>query len=339
MPEIKEQGPRKSPKVSLELGSGGKMMRDFIGQHIVKTFKNPFLDELADSAHLPNRLAFTTDSYVVDPIFFPGGDIGTLCINGTVNDLVVAGAKPQYISLSFIIEEGLDWEDLERLLKSIRRSAKAAGVQIATGDTKVVRRGQGDKIYINTSGIGTLIARPSLKKIKAGDKILVTGTLGEHSLAVMLARGDFGLEARTKSDCAPLNFLLPFWKRGVLWMRDITRGGLASVLSELAEKLPYSVLIEEDKIPASRNVRGACELLGIDPLYLACEGRAVLVVPGKSAQSILKTIQKDKLGKDAEVIGQIEDKVGKPGELLLSTLSGGLRLLEPLTSELLPRIC
>jgi hydrogenase expression/formation protein HypE len=339
MPEIKEQGLRKKPKVSLELGSGGKMMRDFIDQHIVKTFKNPFLDELADSAHLPNRLAFTTDSYVVDPIFFPGGDIGTLCINGTVNDLVVAGAKPQYISLSFIIEEGLDWDDLERLLKSIHRSAKAAGVQIATGDTKVVRRGQGDKIYINTSGIGTLIARPSPKKIKAGDKVMVTGTLGEHSLAVMLARGDFGLEARTKSDCAPLNFLLPLWKKGVLWMRDITRGGLASVLSELAEKLPYSVVIEEEKIPASRTVRGACELLGIDPLYLACEGRAVLVVPEKSASSILKTIQKDKLGRNAEVIGQIEDTVGKPGELLLSTLSGGLRLLEPLTSELLPRIC
>jgi hydrogenase expression/formation protein HypE len=339
MPEIKEQGLRKKPKVSLELGSGGKMMRDFIDQHIVKTFKNPFLDELADSAHLPNRLAFTTDSYVVDPIFFPGGDIGTLCINGTVNDLVVAGAKPQYISLSFIIEEGLDWDDLERLLKSIHRSAKAAGVQIATGDTKVVRRGQGDKIYINTSGIGIVIARPLLKRIKAGDKVMVTGTLGEHSLAVMLARGDFGLEARTKSDCAPLNFLLPLWKKGVLWMRDITRGGLASVLSELSEKLPYSVILEEEKIPASRTVRGACELLGIDPLYLACEGRAVLVVPEKSASSILKTIQKDKLGRNAEVIGQIEDTVGKPGELLLSTLSGGLRLLEPLTSELLPRIC
>ena len=339
MPEIKEKGLRKRPKVSLELGSGGKMMRDFIDQHIVKTFKNPFLDELADSAHLPNRLAFTTDSYVVDPIFFHGGDIGTLCINGTVNDLVVAGAKPQYISLSFIIEEGLDWEDLEKILKSIRKSARTAGVQIATGDTKVVRRGQGDKIYINTSGIGTVITRPPLKRIKAGDKIMVTGTLGEHSLAVMLARGDFGLEAQTKSDCAPLNFLLPLWKKGVLWMRDITRGGLASMLSELAERLPYSVVIQEEKIPASRTVRGACELLGIDPLYLACEGRAVLVVPEKSAPSILKTIQKDKLGRNAAVIGQIEDTVGKPGELLLSTLSGGLRLLEPLTSELLPRIC
>ena len=331
--------PVKMKKVSLELGSGGKMMRDFIDQNIVKSFKNPILDELADSALLPNQMAFTTDSYVVDPIFFPGGDIGTLCVNGTVNDLVVAGAKPEYLSLSFILEEGFLWEDLEKILKSISSSAKKAGVTIATGDTKVVRRGQGDKIFINTSGLGTLIVRPSLKNIQVGDKIIVTGTLGEHSLAVMLARGDFGLEARTKSDCAPLNFLLPFWKKGVRWMRDITRGGLASVLSELAENLPYSVIIQEESVPVSRAVKGATELLGIDPLYLACEGRAVLVVPARSASRILTKIKQDKLGRNAAVIGQVEDKIGKPGELLLRSVAGGLRLLEPLTSELLPRIC
>jgi hydrogenase expression/formation protein HypE len=329
----------KTKKVSLELGSGGKLMRDFIDQHIVKSFPNPILGELADSALLPNQMAFTTDSYVVDPIFFPGGDIGTLCINGTVNDLVVAGAKPEYISLSFILEEGLLWEDLEKILKSISSSAKKAGVTIATGDTKVVRRGQGDKIFINTSGLGTLIVRPSLNDVQAGDKIIVTGTLGEHSLAVMLARGEFGLEARTKSDCAPLNFLLPFWKKGVRWMRDITRGGLASVLSELAENLPYSVVIQEENIPVSRTVRGATELLGIDPLYLACEGRAVLVVPAKSASRIVDRLKQDTLGKNASIIGHVENAIGKPGELLLRTISGGMRLLEPLTSELLPRIC
>jgi len=329
----------KMKKVSLELGSGGKLMRDFIDQHIVKSFKNPILDELSDSAHLPNRLAFTTDSYVVDPIFFPGGDIGTLCINGTVNDLVVSGAEPKYISLSFILEEGMSWKDLEKILKSIKKAAKKAGVEIATGDTKVVRRGQGDKIYINTSGVGRTVARPSIKKIRPGDKIILTGTLGEHSLAVMLARGDFGLESKVKSDCAPLNFLLPLWKNGVLWMRDITRGGLASVLSELAEKIPFCLLVEEEKIPLSRAIRGATELLGIDPLYLACEGRAVLVVSEKKAREILEEIKMNILGKKAEIIGQVEDKFGKPGELLLSTLSGGLRLLEPLTSELLPRIC
>jgi len=329
----------KKKQVSLELGSGGKMMRDFIDQHIVKSFKNPILDELADSALLPNDMAFTTDSYVVDPIFFPGGDIGTLCVNGTVNDLVVAGAEPQYISLSFILEEGLPWEDLEKILKSIDRSARKAGVAIATGDTKVVRRGQGDKIYINTSGLGRIVVRPSLKNITAGDKIILTGTLGEHSLAVMLARGEFGLESRAKSDCAPLNFLLPIWKKGARWMRDITRGGLASVLSELAENLPFPVVIQEESIPLSRAVRGATELLGIDPLYLACEGRAVMVVPSRAASRILDKIKENKLGKDAAVIGQVGNDIGKPGELLLQTISGGLRLLEPLTSELLPRIC
>ena len=326
-------------KISLELGSGGRLMRDFIAQHIVKTFKNPFLDELSDSAHLPHQIAFTTDSYVVDPIFFQGGDIGTLCINGTVNDLVVSGAEPKYISLSLILEEGLSWEDLEKILQSIKKAAKKAGVEITAGDTKVVRRGQADKIYINTSGIGRIQARPSIRKIRPGDKIILTGNLGEHSLAVMLARGDFGLESPVKSDCAPLNFLIPLWKKGVLWMRDITRGGLATVLCELAERIPYSLMIEEDKIPLSRAVRGATELLGIDPFYLACEGRAVLIVPEKKAREILETIKKDSLGKKADIIGQIEDKIGKPGELLLTTSSGGLRLLEPLTSELLPRIC
>jgi len=326
-------------KVSLELGSGGKLMRDFIAQHIVKAFKNPFLDELSDSAHLPHQIAFTTDSYVVDPIFFPGGDIGTLCINGTVNDLVVSGAEPKYISLSLILEEGFSWEDLEKVLKSIKKEAKNAGVEITTGDTKVVRRGQADKIYINTAGVGMIQAKPAISKIRPGDKIILTGTLGEHSLAVMLARGDFGLESKAKSDCAPLNFLLPLWKKGVLWMRDITRGGLATVLCELAERIPYSLLIEEEKIPLSRAVRGATELLGIDPFFLACEGRAVVIAPEKKAGDILEEIKKDSLGKKAEIIGQVEDKIGKPGELLLSAFSGGLRLLEPLTSELLPRIC
>jgi hydrogenase expression/formation protein HypE len=329
----------RTKKVSLELGSGGKLMRDFIDQHIVTSFKNPILSELSDSALLPNQMAFTTDSYVVDPIFFPGGDIGTLCINGTVNDLIVAGANPEYISLSFILEEGFLWEDLEKILKSIALSARKADVTIATGDTKVVRRGQGDKIFINTSGLGTLIVRPSFKNIQVGDKIIVTGTLGEHSLAVMLARGDFGLESRTKSDCAPLNFLLPIWKMGVRWMRDITRGGLASVLSELAENLPHPVVIQEENVPVSRAVRGATELLGIDPLYLACEGRAVMVVSEQSASRVVDKLKQDKLGRNAAVIGQVEEKIGKPGELLLRTISGGLRLLEPLTSELLPRIC
>ncbi|MFC2165112.1 hydrogenase expression/formation protein HypE [Acidobacteriota bacterium] len=326
-------------RVSLELGSGGKLMRDFIDLHIVKNFKNPYLSELADAARLPQKIAFTTDSYVVDPIFFPGGDIGTLCVNGTVNDLVVAGAEPQFISLALILEEGLPFSDLGKILKSIKKAATKADVTVSTGDTKVVRRGQADKIYINTSGVGRLIGKPSLRSIRPGDKLLVTGPLGDHSLAVMLARGDFGLEAQVKTDCAPLNFLLPFWNQGVRWMRDITRGGLATVLSELAEHLPYSVVIEEDHIPLSRAVRGATELLGIDPLYLACEGRAVLVVPKGKAKKILADLRTHPQGKKAEIIGCVDSEKGKPGELLLSTISGGLRLMEPLTSELLPRIC
>ena len=326
-------------KVSLELGSGGKLMRDFISSHIVPAFKNRFLKELSDASHLPAGAAFTTDSYVVDPIFFPGGDIGSLAVNGTINDLVVSGARPRFISLALILEEGLPWDDLEKILGSIKRAARRADVLVTTGDTKVVRRGQADKIYINTSGVGSVVGKPRLKSIRPGDRIILSGTLGEHSLAVMLARSEFGLEANVRSDCAPLNYLLPLWKKGTFWMRDITRGGLATILSELAEKLPYSVLIEEDKIPLSRAVRGASELLGIDPLYLACEGRAVLVAAHKQADLILRKIKAHPQGRRAAIIGRVDDKAGKPGELLLSTVTGGLRLLEPLTSELLPRIC
>jgi hydrogenase expression/formation protein HypE len=329
----------KEKAVSLELGSGGKMMRDFIAEHIVPSFHNPLLDDLGDASHLPMGVAFTTDSYVVDPIIFPGGDIGTLAVNGTVNDLVVSGAVPRFLSLGLILEEGLPWDDLRKVLRSIRRAAARAEVSVATGDTKVVRRGQADKIYINTSGVGVSIASPQAARIRPGDRIIVTGTLGEHSLAVLLARQEFGLEARVRSDCAPLNYLLPLWKKGVLWMRDITRGGLATVLSELAERLSSALLIEEEEIPLSPAVRGASEILGIDPLFLACEGRAVMVAPKGKAEAILRQVRKNPLGKRAAIIGRVDDRTGRPGELLLSTMTGGLRLLEPLTSELLPRIC
>jgi len=329
----------KENAVSLELGSGGKLMRDFVARHIVPAFRNPFLEDLGDASHLPMGIAFTTDSYVVDPIFFPGGDIGTLAVNGTVNDLVVSGALPQFLSLALILEEGLPWSDLEKILRSIKRAASRADVRVAGGDTKVVRRGQADKIYINTSGVGLTVARPRISLIRPGDRIILTGTLGEHSLAVMVAREEFGFESRVRSDCAPLNYLLPIWEMGALWMRDITRGGLATILSELAEKIPHALLIEEEKIPLSLAVRGASELLGIDPLYLACEGRAIIVAPQKKAGTMLSKIRKSPLGRRAAIIGRVDDRTGRPGELLLSTMTGGLRLLEPLTSELLPRIC
>ena len=326
-------------KISLELGSGGRLMREFISGRIVPAFRDPLLGELGDAVHLPGGVAFTTDSYVVDPLFFPGGDIGRLAVNGTVNDLVVSGAKPRFLSLALILEEGLEADVLDRVIRSVRAAAKTAGVRVVTGDTKVVRRGQGDKIYINTAGVGRTVARPRPAKIRRGDKVILTGTLGDHSLAVMLARGDFGLSSNVRSDCAPLLYLLPLWKKGALWMRDVTRGGLATVLFELAERLPYPVLIEEDSIPLSRPVRAASELLGIDPLYMACEGKAVIIAPAAQAGEFLRRIRRHPLGRKAAVIGEVQDKVGRPGELLLRTGVGGLRLLEPLTSELLPRIC
>lgn len=326
-------------KVSLELGGGGRLMRDFIAERILPAFGNPILGELSDSGLLPDGLAFTTDSYVVDPLFFPGGDIGTLAVNGTVNDLVVSGAEPRFLSFALILEEGLEWETLDRVLRSVRKATKAAKVRIVTGDTKVVRQGQGDKVFVNTAGIGRSIARPRTDRIRPGDEIILTGAVGDHTLAVMLARGEFGLSTKVRSDCAPLLFLLPLWKRGALWMRDVTRGGLATVLFELAERLPYPVLVEEDKVPLSRAVRGASDLLGIDPLYMACEGKAVIVAPKGRTAEFLRRLRSHPLGRKAAVIGRVQEKVGRPGELLLQTAAGGLRLLEPLTSELLPRIC
>jgi hydrogenase expression/formation protein HypE len=326
-------------RVSLELGSGGRLMRDFIAGSIVRAFGDPLLGDLGDAAHLPGGIALTTDSYVVDPLFFPGGDIGRLAVNGTVNDLVVSGAEPGFLSLALILEEGLETAVLERVIRSVRAAARAAGVRVVTGDTKVVRRGQGDKIYINTAGVGRVLGRPRPERIKPGDKIILTGTLGDHSLAVMIARGDFGLRSNVKSDCAPLRFLLPLWKSGALWMRDVTRGGLATVLYELAERLSFPVLIDENKIPLSRPVQAASELLGIDPLYMACEGKAVVVAPAAKAAAYLKRLRAHPLGRRSAVIGEVQKAIGRPGELLLRTSAGGLRLLEPLTSELLPRIC
>jgi len=326
-------------KISLELGGGGKTMRDFIAGTILPAFRNPRLAPLLDAAHLPGGLAFTTDSYVVDPIIFPGGDIGVLAVYGTVNDLVVSGAKPRFLSLALILEEGLDTDVLDRILRSVRKAAVRTGVEIVTGDTKVVRRGQGDRIYINTAGIGQVVARPRPQALRPGDRIILTGTLGEHSLAILAARGEFGFRNPVKSDCAPLTFLLPLWARGTRWMRDVTRGGLATVLSELAEQSPFPLVLEEAAVPLSSAARSAAGLLGIDPLYLACEGRAVLVVTEQKAPAILAAIRRHPQGRKASIIGRVEKNIGRPGELLLRTASGGLRLLEPLTSELLPRIC
>ncbi len=326
-------------RIGLDVGGGGKAMRDFIAAKILSRFHEPLLAPLLDASHLPGRIAFTTDSYVVDPVVFPGGDIGGLAVNGTVNDLVVSGARPLFLSLGLILEEGLEVRLLDRILKSIAAAARRAKVRIVTGDTKVVRRGQADGIYINTSGIGRVEAVPDPGRARPGDALIITGTPGEHSLAVMAARGEFGFESRVRSDCAPLTYLLPLWKAGVRWMRDITRGGLATVLCELAERSPYPLLVDEIAIPLSRPVRGAADILGVDPLYLACEGRAVILASQAKAEALIQRLRRHPLGRRAAIIGRVQNEVGRPGELLLRTTAGGLRLLEPLTSELLPRIC
>lgn len=325
--------------VRLEIGSGGRLMREFLDGTVLPLLGSRLLRGLPDAARLDGGIVFTTDGYVVDPLFFPGGDIGTLCVNGTVNDLVVSGAAPRYLSLSVILEEGLPLADVRRVLTSIKRAAGAAGVVVATGDTKVVRRGQCDKMFITTAGVGKAVGRPDLKKVRAGDAVILTGPPGDHSLAILAARGEYGLESVVRSDCAPLTFLLPLWRQGVRWMRDVTRGGLATILSEMAEDLPYPVRIEEKRIPLSRPVRAAAEILGIDPLYLACEGRAVLIAPEASAARMVARIRRHGPGRQAAIIGEIGRGPGRPGEVLCETAAGGLRLLEPLTSELLPRIC
>lgn len=325
-------------RISLSLGSGGKLMREFLRNLIVRHLGNPCLNGLADSARLDirGRVGFTTDSFVIQPIFFPGGDIGRLAVVGTVNDLVVSGIKPLYLSLSLILEEGFPVSDLEKVLSSVREAAEEAGVMVVTGDTKVVRKGEADGLYINTAGVGEVVGEPG--GIQEGDVILVTGSVGDHSVAVMVARREFDFEGEAESDCQPLQGLLPLWQMGVKWMRDITRGGLATILCECAEGEDLPVFIEEARVPLSPPVRAVSEILGLDPLYLASEGKAVVIAPRDRADGVLDFLRKLPAGKSSAAIGRIGGHGGK-GEAVLKSISGGLRLLEPLTGELLPRIC
>lgn len=325
-------------RINLSVGSGGKLMKEFLSNLIIKHLGNEYLNKLLDSAHLEisGKVGFTTDSFVINPIFFKGGDIGKIAVAGTINDLVVAGIKPLYLSLGLIIEEGFLTSDLEKILISIRKTADEANVKVVTGDTKVVKKGEADKIYINTAGIGEIIGTPC--KVSEGDVIIVTGTVGDHSVAVMIERKDFDFEGEVFSDCQPLHELLPLWKIGVKWMRDITRGGLATILCELAEGEDISVYIEEKDIPLSLPVKGVSEILGIDPLYLASEGKALLIVDKENVNNVMTFLKSLSIGKDSSIIGKVGG-VGKKKEVVLKSISGGLRLLEPLTGELLPRIC
>ncbi|MFH0826887.1 MAG: hydrogenase expression/formation protein HypE [Candidatus Omnitrophota bacterium] len=331
-------------KILLGHGSGGRLMHQLIANLMLKKLDNPILKELSDSARIPYRekIAFTTDSFVVSPLTFPGGDIGKLAVCGTVNDLVVAGAHPEYLSLALILEEGLDYRLLEKIVESIAVHCRRTKVSCVTGDIKVVEKGACDKMFINTAGIGRMVnARPlSVKNIKAGDRVIVTGEIGQHGMAVLSKRKELDLKLNIKSDCHALDgLLLPVLKKiqGVRFMRDPTRGGLVSTLHEIAQATGLGIRIKEKQIPVSVQVKAACELLGIDPLYVANEGCAVVVVAEKSADRALRLLKKHPLGRRARVVGEV---MSKPrGRVILETRLGTERILEMLTSEPLPRIC
>jgi hydrogenase expression/formation protein HypE len=317
-------------------------MHELIRELFLEKLNNPVLRELSDSASLnfQGRLAFTTDSFVVHPLFFPGADIGKLAVCGTVNDLVMAGAEPRYLSLAFIIEEGLDRVILERIVDSVALHAARARVTVVTGDIKVVEKGACDKIFINTSGIGRIIRPMSLKKIRPGDKVILSGDIGRHGLAVLTKRKELGLGFDIKSDCAALSGLInPILKKvkGIKFMRDPTRGGLAATLSEIVTSINLGVVIEEKSIPVPKNVQIAAELLGIDPLYVANEGRAVLIVEPGAAKEILLLLRKQELGRSASIIGEISAR--NKGRVILNTKVGSSRIIELPEGEQLPRIC
>jgi hydrogenase expression/formation protein HypE len=319
-------------------------MHDLIKELLLKKLNSPALGELSDSAYIDykEKLAFSTDSFVVSPLFFPGGDIGKLAVCGTVNDLVMQGAVPEYLSLAFIIEEGLDYKMLERVVDSLSYAARSAGVLFATGDLKVVERGACDKIFINTSGIGRILKnrRLSMANIKAGDRVIITGDIGRHGLAVLAKRKEIDFGFNIKSDCAALNkLLIPLLKKtsALKFMRDPTRGGLATTLNEIAENTKLGIIIDEKNIPVSSQVRSACELLGIDPLYVANEGRAVLVVKKEESKKVLRFLKKRPLGRLAEEIGAVTKEPG--GRVILNTILGAQRIVDMLSADPLPRIC
>ncbi|MFC1987652.1 hydrogenase expression/formation protein HypE [Chloroflexota bacterium] len=331
-------------KILLAHGSGGKLAQDLIRNSFLPALDNPVLSPLDDSATFEanGRLAFTTDSYVVQPIFFPGGNIGKLCICGTVNDLAMAGAVPHYLSLAFIIEEGLLTNDLERVINSIKETAEAAGVNIVTGDTKVVDRGCADKLFINTAGIGIVPPGVDISGHHAqpGDVIILSGTIGDHGIAVLSQREGLNFMTKLESDCAPLNGLVAEMlgiSAGIRCLRDPTRGGLASTLNELAEQSGISISIEEAKIPVREEVAGACEMLGLDPLYVANEGKLVAIVDRKDAEAILEQMQKNQYGQNAAIIGEVREK--HRGRVTMKTSFGTSRIVDMLVGELLPRIC
>ena len=328
--------------ITLDYGSGGKKTSRLIEGTILPALANPYLGELGDGAILPGapELVFSTDSFVIDPIFFPGGDIGKLAVCGTVNDLAVCGAEPKYLSLALILEEGFPLADLERVIASLHGAAEKAGVQVVTGDTKVVEKGRGDKLYINTAGIGFL-RWPGLspRQIREGDAVLVSGTVGDHGTAVMLSRSEL-MQGELRSDCAALNGLCAaILESGaaVRVLRDPTRGGVATTLNEFIEGSALGIELDAGSVPVRPQVTAACELLGLDPLYCANEGKLLAVVAAEDAEKVLAAMRSLPEGRDAARIGTVTGDC--PGKLVARTALGGRRVLQKLTGAQLPRIC
>lgn len=336
-------------RVTLAHGAGGRAMRELISEIIAPAFDNALLAPLEDQARIAPglwpadaSLAFTTDTYVVSPIEFPGGDIGRLAVCGTVNDLAVGGARPHWLSCGLILEEGLPIDTLCKVLSSMRDAAAEAGVKIVTGDTKVVGRGAADGIFINTSGIGSIARERSTgaSRVKAGDKLVVNGSLGDHGIAVMAARNDLALQIPVRSDSAPLNGLIEAMfaaAPGLRWLRDCTRGGLATVANEFAGEGGFSLHLDESALPVSDAVRGACEILGLDPLYLANEGKLAAIVPADQCDALLAAMRAHPLGRDSAAIG--ETRAERKGLVVLRSRFGGERVVDLLDGDQLPRIC
>ena len=339
------------PQIVLGHGSGGKLSAELIEKVFVSRFANPTIERMNDSALLEiggARLAFTTDSFVVTPIFFPGGDIGSLAVNGTVNDLAMAGAKPIYLSAAFILEEGLLTSDLTRVVDSMQTAASRAGVQLVTGDTKVVNRGKGDQVFITTTGIGQVAADVQLSADRAqpGDKILLSGYIGDHGITILSQRENLEFEGNLQSDCAALNSLVDVMMEearaagtpaAIRCLRDPTRGGVASTLNEIAVRSGVGMMLNETEIPVRDTVRGACEMLGLDPLYVANEGKLLAVVSGELVPKILQRMQSHPLGRESRIIGQVLE--APQGMVLMKTSIGGTRVVDTLFGEQLPRIC
>ncbi|MFP4168978.1 MAG: hydrogenase expression/formation protein HypE [Desulfonatronovibrionaceae bacterium] len=333
-------------KLLLDYGSGGKASQRLVGELFLRHFQNPRLERLDDAALLEDikpPLSMSTDTFTVDPLFFPGGDIGSLAVHGTVNDVAMLGAVPRYLSCGFILEEGLDMADLERIVVSMARAAKRAGVEIVTGDTKVVPRGAADKVFINTTGLGEvfLAPGPSGSSAEAGDVILISGTMGDHGLTILSRREGLEFDAAISSDSAALNHLIVRLLKEipeVHVLRDPTRGGLATTLNEIAIQSGVECVIHEENIPVREEVRGGCSFLGLDPLYLANEGKFICVLPREYANKALEMLRSDELGKDACPIGEVAGKRDR-GRVVLRTPIGGSRLLDMLEGEQLPRIC